>query len=397
MLRFEGRRRLSSRGWEDTLRWVTGLQIGSFTPAAPVVLAPMAGVTNAPFRTMCREFAPGLIYVNEMVMATAVVHGNAKTERMMTFAPDEQPRSLQVYGSDPVMIGEAIRKLCARGSVDHVDMNFGCPAAKVTRKGGGAAVPAKPNLLRAILRSAVAAASTYGVPVTAKFRKGLYDSLLTHITTGRIAAEEGIAAIALHARTAEQHYAGTADWNAIGELKAAVPEIPVLGNGDIWEATDAVEMMRQTGCDGVVIGRGCLGRPWLFRDLVEALNGRPVPVSPTLGEACAVMHRHATLLLPHLGPQVAMRDFRKHASWYLTGYPVGGDMRREFAMVSTIGELEDLIARVDPDTRIVAGGERIRRGHTNGPIKVALPAGYLDHLDDLTVPDDGEVMALSGG
>ncbi len=381
----------------DTLRRVTELRIGSFTPAAPVVLAPMAGVTNAPFRTMCREFAPGLVYVNEMVMATAVVHGNAKTERMMTFSPDEQPRSLQVYGSDPVMIGEAIRKLCARGSVDHVDMNFGCPAAKVTRKGGGAAVPAKPNLLRAILRSAVAAASPYGVPVTAKFRKGLYDSLLTFVSTGRIAAEEGIAAIALHARTAEQHYAGTADWDAIGELKAAVPEIPVLGNGDIWEASDAVEMMRRTGCDGVVIGRGCLGRPWLFRDLVEALNGRPVPASPTLGEACAVMHRHATLLLPHLGPQVAMRDFRKHASWYLTGYPVGGDMRREFGMVSTIGELEDLIARLDPDTRIVEGGERIRRGHTNGPIRVALPNGYLDHLDDLTVPDDGEVMALSGG
>jgi nifR3 family TIM-barrel protein len=373
------------------------LRIGSFTPAAPVVLAPMAGVTNAPFRTMCREFAPGLVYVNEMVMATAVVHGNAKTERMMTFTPDEQPRSLQVYGSDPVMIGEAIRKICDAGRVDHVDMNFGCPAAKVTRKGGGAAVPAKPNLLRAILRSAVSAASPYGVPVTAKFRKGLYDSFLTHLSTGRVAAEEGVAAIALHARTAEQHYAGTADWDAIGELKAAVPEIPVLGNGDIWEASDAVEMMRRTGCDGVVIGRGCLGRPWLFRDLVEALNGRPVPPSPTLGEACAVMHRHAGLLCGHLGENIAMRDFRKHAAWYLTGYPVGGELRRRFGMVSTLAELEDLIAETDPATVIVEGGERIRRGHTNGPIRVALPEGYLDHLDDLTVPDDGEVMALSGG
>ena len=373
------------------------LKIGTFTPVAPVVLAPMAGVTNAPFRAMCRQFAPGLVYVNEMVMATAVVHGNAKTARMMTFGPDEHPRSLQVYGSDPVIIGEAIRRLASEGRVDHIDINFGCPAAKVTRKGGGAAVPAKPNLLRAILRAAVSAGAPHGVPVTAKFRIGLFDSLQTHLSTGRIAVDEGVVAIALHARTAEQHYAGNARWEAIGELKAAVPEIPVLGNGDIWEASDAIEMMRQTGCDGVVIGRGCLGRPWLFRDLVEAMNGRPVPASPTLGEACAVMHDHAALLLDHLGPAVAMRDFRKHASWYLTGYPVGGETRAKFAMVSTLGELDDLIAAVDHTITIVEGGERIRRGHTNGPIRVALPEGYLDHLDDLTVPDDASVMALSGG
>jgi nifR3 family TIM-barrel protein len=373
------------------------VQIGSFTLAAPVVLAPMAGVTNAPFRTMCRHFAPGLVYVNEMVMATAVVHRNPKTERMMTFAADEQPRSLQIYGSDPVMLGEAIRKVCGEGRVDHVDINFGCPAAKVTRKGGGAAVPAKPNLLRAILRSAVAAATPYGVPITIKFRKGLFDTLLTHVTTGRIAAEEGVAAIALHARTAEQHYAGLADWNAIGELKAAVPEIPVLGNGDIWEAADAVRMMRETGCDGVVIGRGCLGRPWLFRDLVEAINGRPVPAAPTLGEACTVMADHARLLVPHMTEPIAMRDFRKHTSWYLTGYPVGGDVRRRFSSVSTLAELEDLIAGLDPAVTLVEGGERIRRGHTNGPIRVVLPAGYLDHLDDLVVPDDNDVMAISGG
>jgi nifR3 family TIM-barrel protein len=364
---------------------------------APVVLAPMAGVTNAPFRTLCREFAPGLVYVNEMVMATAVVHGNSKTERMMTFTEDEQPRSLQIYGSDPAILGEAIRRLCDADRVDHIDINFGCPAAKVTRKGGGAAVPAKPNLLRAILREAVAAARPADVPVTIKFRKGLFDSLLTYIETGRIAVDEGIVAIALHARTAEQHYAGTADWNAIGELKAAVPEIPVLGNGDIWEAADAVEMMRVTGCDGVVVGRGCLGRPWLFRDLVEALNDRPVPPSPLLGEACAIMARHARLLAGHLGENLAMRDFRKHTSWYLTGYPVGGEVRRRFAYVSTLAELEDLIAALDGNTVLVKGGERIRRGHTNGPIRVALPEGYLDHLDDDTVPDDSHVMALSGG
>ena len=282
------------------------MKIGSIEPVAPVVLAPMAGVTNAPFRTMCRSFAPGLVYVNEMVMATAVVHGNAKTERMMTFAPDEQPRSLQLYGSDPVMVGAAVRRLCDEGRIDHLDMNFGCPAAKVTRRGGGAAVPAKPNLLRAIVREAVRAASPYGVPVTIKFRKGLFESLLTHVQTGRIAAEEGVAAIALHARTAEQHYAGTADWDAIAELKAAVPDIPVLGNGDIWEAADAVAMMRHTNCDGVVVGRGCLGRPWLFRDLVDALAGGPVQSAPLLGEVCNVMAAHARLLAGHLGENLAL-------------------------------------------------------------------------------------------
>jgi nifR3 family TIM-barrel protein len=404
------------------------LSIGAFEPLAPVVLAPMAGVTNPPFRALCRRFAPGLVYVNEMVMATAVVHRNAKTEQMMTFAPDEHPRSLQLYGSDPVMLGEAIRRLCAEGRVDHIDINFGCPAAKVTRRGGGAAVPAKPNLLRAILRSAVTAATPYGVPVTIKFRKGLYDGLLTHVTTGRIAVDEGVAAIALHARTAEQHYAGNADWAAIAELKQAVPEIPVLGNGDIWEAADAVRMMGETGCDGVVVGRGCLGRPWLFRDLVDALAGSAVQPAPLLGEACVVMAEHARLLVQHhanlasnagpadpadraahagparraahasqAGEDIALRTFRKHTAWYLTGYPVGSQLRRRFGMVGSLAELDDLIGALDLTLALVPGGERIRRGHTNGPIRVALPDGYLDHLDDITVPDDDTVMAVSGG
>ncbi len=383
------------------------MRIGPIEPVAPVVLAPMAGVTNAPFRVLCRQFAPGLVYVNEMVMAHALLHGNAKTLRMISFAPDESPRSLQLYGSDPVVLGEAVRRLGEAGHVDHIDLNFGCPAAKVTRKGGGAAVPVKPKLLRAILRAAVGAAAPYGIPVTAKFRKGIDDSLLTFIHTGRIAAEEGVAAIALHARTAQQHYAGVADWHAIGELKQAVPEIPVLGNGDIWEASDAVAMMRETGCDGVVVGRGCLGRPWLFANLVDALAGRPVAASPLLGEACEIMAQHARLLCEHRAGEVgangatseslAMRDFRKHASWYLTGYPVGGEVRRRFAMVSSLAELDDLIAELDPATVIVDGGERIRRGHTNGPIRVALPNGYLDDLDDITPPDDAHVMALSGG
>jgi nifR3 family TIM-barrel protein len=381
------------------------LRLGDFVPQAPVVLAPMAGVTNAPFRALCRRFGPGLVYVNEMVMATAVVHGNAKTRRMMTFDPDEQPRSLQLYGSDPVMMGRAVHRVCDQGLVDHVDLNFGCPAAKVTRKGGGAAVPARPALLRAIVRAAVSAAAPYGVPVTAKFRVGIHDGLLTHLRAGEICADEGIAAIALHARTAEQHYAGDARWDAIGELKAHVTSIPVLGNGDIWEATDAVRMMEATGCDGVVIGRGCLGRPWLFGDLLEVLAGRPAPASRPLGVAAEVMVDHARALAEHHaddgGEHLAMRIFRKHASWYLTGYPVGSEARRRFSQVSSLMELEDLVAELDADATIVPGGERIRRGHTNGPIRVALPDGFLDDLaaleHDLTVPEDDDVMALSGG
>ncbi len=380
-------------------------RIGDHELSAPVVLAPMAGVTNAPFRTLCRRFAPGLVYVNEMVMATPVVHGNAKTDRMISFAADEFPRSQQIYGSDPEIMGAAVRALCDAGRVDHIDLNFGCPAAKVTRRGGGAAVPARPELLRAVLRAAVSNASPYGVPVTAKFRMGLFDDWLTHTRTGEVCAEEGVAAIALHARTVEQHYSGEARWEAIAELKQTVGSIPVLGNGDIWEATDAVQMMAATGCDGVVIGRGCLGRPWLFGDLVEVLSGRPAPASRSLGEVMEVMLDHARLLADHMGENHAMRDFRKHTGWYMSGYPVGSDARRRFSHVATLAELEDLLAGLDASAEIVDGGERIKRGHTNGPIKVALPEGWIDDrqrtrtalADDLSVPDDGHVLAMSGG
>jgi nifR3 family TIM-barrel protein len=381
----------------DGLAHLKPLQLGQHAVWPPVVLAPMAGVTNAPFRTMCRRFASGLVYVNEMVMATALVHGNAKTQRMATFGPDETFRSLQIYGSDPVMIGEAVRRLAGEDRVDHIDLNFGCPAVKVTRKGGGAAVPVKPNLLRAILRAVVDAAAPAGIPVTAKFRKGIHDDLLTFVRTGVIAEEEGLAAIALHARTAQQHYAGEADWNAIGELKAAVTSIPVLGNGDIWEASDAIAMIARTGCDGVVIGRGCLGRPWLFGHLVAAFDGEPVPASPPLGFVAAQMADHCRLMADLVGEDNAVRDFRKHTSWYLTGYPVGGEVRGRFSRIASLAELDDLLALLDPALTVVPGGERIRRGHTNGPIRVVLPHGYLDDLDDATPPDDGHVMALSGG
>ncbi len=378
-------------------RELSPLMLGEHRVWPPVVLAPMAGVTNQPFRSLCREFGPGLVYVNEMIMATGLVHGSRKTRTMLQFGSDETFRSLQLYGSDPEMMTRAVHLLGREEAVDHIDINFGCPAPKVTRRGGGAAVPLKKNLLRAIVSGAVKAGAAYGIPITCKFRMGIDDNLLTFIDTGLICEEAGAAAIALHARTATQHYAPSARWEAIAELKRAVKTIPVLGNGDIWEASDALRMVEQTGCDGVVIGRGCLGRPWLFRDLVEAFSGKPAQRTPPLGEVLAVMLRHAEALCAHLEHERGIRDFRKHTSWYLTGYPVGGEMRRRFAEVSSLAQLAELAAMLDPALCLVEGGERIARGHTNGPIKVVLPEGYLQHLDDMTVPDDAAVVALSGG
>jgi nifR3 family TIM-barrel protein len=294
-------------------------------------------------------------------------------------------------------VARAVRQLCEQDIADHIDMNFGCPAHKVTRKGGGAAVPVKRNLTRAIMRAAVKAAEPFGVPITCKFRIGINDDIITFLDTGKAAEEEGIAMIALHARTAEQHYAGTAHWDRIAELKQAVTSIPVLGNGDIWEATDAIKMMEHTDCDGVVIGRGCLGKPWLFRDLVDVFSGRDVAPTPTLGFVLDVMDDHAQGLMRIMGPDFGIRNFRKHCGWYLTGYPVGSEVRRSFSSVSSLDQLREISSRLDRNMTVVEGGQRLARGHTNGPIKVVLPDGYLDNRDDMTVPDDGREMALSGG
>jgi len=369
----------------------------------PVVLAPMAGVTNAPFRSLCRQFGPGLVYVNEMIMAAALVYGNSRTRSMVSFGADEQFRSLQLYGSDPTIVEKAVDILGSEDLVDHIDLNFGCPAAKVTRKGGGAAVPLKKNLLAEIVRAAVRAGTRYGIPITCKFRMGISDDLLTYIDTGKICRDAGAVMIALHARTAQQHYAPSARWEAIAALKQAVDGVPVLGNGDIWCADDALRMITETGCDGVVIGRGCLGKPWLFRDLIDAFNERSVRATPVLGEVLDVMVVHAESLMQHHRANgrnddtKGIREFRKHCGWYLTGYPVGPDVRRQFAEVSTLDEVRQLAGSLDRSLALVAGGERLPRGHTNGPINVVLPHGYLDHLDDLRVPDDALLTTMSGG
>jgi nifR3 family TIM-barrel protein len=322
------------------------------------------------------------------------VERNRKTLEMLRFDGSETTRSVQLYGTNPRTLGEAVRYLVDEHQVDHIDMNFGCPVPKVTRKGGGSALPVRRVLLRDIIRHAVEAAGA--VPVTVKFRMGVDDGILTYVETGRIAEDEGAAAVALHARTAEQFYSGNARWEAIAALKAAVTSIPVLGNGDIWEADDALAMVRETGCDGVVVGRGCLGRPWMFRDLADAFAGRPVEPAPLLGRVLEVMVDHARRLVAWNGEQSGMRSFRKHGGWYLTGYPVGGTARKAVNVVATLAELDDVLAELDPTAEIRPNALRAARGHTQGPRTVHLPDGWLDLVDDPTPPEGAELL-VSGG
>src|SRR6476619_3002496 len=302
----------------------TWLTLGSVRVDTPVVLAPMAGITNAAYRRLCAEQGAGL-YVCEMITSRGVVERDKHTLDMLVFDELETVRSVQLYGTDPAYVGKATEILCTEYGVAHVDLNFGCPVPKVTRKGGGAALPWKRTLLARILEAAVAAGERHGVPVTMKTRKGIDDDHLTFLDAGRIAQESGIAAIALHGRTAIQGYSGEADWTAIAELVAHV-DIPVLGNGDIWEAGDALRMIEETGVDGVVVGRGCLGRPWLFRDLAAAFAGEQVATLPTLGEVKAMMRRHAELLCLHMGEERGCKEFRKHVAWYLKGFAAGGEL-----------------------------------------------------------------------
>jgi nifR3 family TIM-barrel protein len=355
----------------------------------------MAGVTNYPFRSLCRRFGAAL-YVSEMITARPLVERRQKTLKLASFGPGEQPRSLQLYGVDPHYVGEAVKLLVGEGRVDHIDLNFGCPVRKVTRKGGGAAIPAKPRLLRNIVCAAVSSAGS--VPVTVKFRMGIDDNLLTFLETGRIAEQEGCAALTLHARTAAQLYDGAARWAAIAELKAAVGTIPVFGNGDIWVARDALRMMASTGCDGVVIGRGCLGRPWLFRDLVDAFCGRDQRPGPTFGEVADIMVEHARLLASWFGDEHAsMRSFRKHAGWYTRGFRDSARLRDRLMRVQTVAELERALADIDRSEPFPPSAVLARRGKRGGTQRVALPHGFLDNLDDDTPPSAEAEDPISGG
>jgi nifR3 family TIM-barrel protein len=355
------------------------LRIGRHPIGSPVVLAPMAGITNRAFRRLCREFGDSSLYVSEMITSRALVERNAETMRLIEHDPDEHPRSVQLYSTDPATARAAARLLVAEDRADHIDLNFGCPVPKVTRQGGGSALPWKRDLYRSVVAAVVEEGARRDVPVTVKMRKGIDDQHLTYLEAGLAAQDEGAAAVALHARTAAQAYSGTADWSAIRLLNETVTEVPVLGNGDIWSAEDGLRLVEETGCDGVVVGRGCLGRPWLFADLAAAFAGSPRRLRPSLGEVTETMRRHAAYLVDFFGEEGrGCRDFRKHIAWYLKGFPAGGTLRSSLALVDSLAALDRLLGSLDPAAPWPGDPADGPRGRAGSPHRVVLPEGWLD-------------------
>jgi nifR3 family TIM-barrel protein len=367
-----------------------------FVLSTPVVLAPMAGITNAAFRRLCREQGAGL-FVSEMVTARALIERREESFRLIKPGVGESPRSVQLYAVDPNVLGKAVDLLGSEDLVDHIDLNFGCPVPKVTRRGGGAALPFKRRLFSAIVEAAVKTASRYGIPVTVKMRVGIDADHQTFLESAKSAADLGVTWVALHARTAAQLYEGRSDWNKITELVEHLSntDVPVLGNGDIWSGEDAVRMMSQTGCAGVVVGRGCLGRPWLFADLVSAINGENKRVNPNLFEVRKIMLRHGQLLVEYFeNEDRAMRDIRKHMAWYLKGFSVPRQIRSSLGMVESLTHMKELLKGLEdqPYPQAVGDGPRGRTSHGR---EVKLPDGWLNDPDELaTISIDD---AISGG
>ncbi len=383
------------------------LQYGKIAIDTPVVLAPMAGITNTAFRRLCREFGGGL-YVSEMVTSRALVEQTEGSLRIIGHHESEDIRSVQLYGVDPLTISRAIKLLVDEDKADHIDLNFGCPVPKVTRKGGGAALPWKRDLFEAIVTSAVKAAGD--LPVTVKMRKGIDAEHLTFLDAGKTARDAGVAAIALHGRTASDYYSGTADWNSIAELRESLPDVQILGNGDIWSAADAIRMMRETGVDGVVVGRGCLGRPWLFGDLQQAFdeyrrdpnsNAAINLIQPNLGEVADAFKRHAELLVEYFeNEDHACRDIRKHVAWYFKGYPVGGEFRARLAQVQSLQHMDEILGELDRSAPYPGEEAEGPRGRLGGAKTTSLPDGWLNSQqlvgDDRTMLLEAE-LNVSGG
>lgn len=368
------------------------LRLGPLDVWPPVVLAPMAGVTNYPFRSLCREFGAGL-YVSEMITARGYLHRNRLTQLLVSSGEDERPRSVQIYSSDPMDAGRMVEGLVDEG-VDHIDLNLGCPVPKVTSHGGGSAIPVRPRLMARLVRAMVRCAGA--VPVTVKVRMGIQDDLLTYGDAGRVAQEEGAAAIGLHARTAAQLYSGEADWDSIADLVGRL-DIPVLGNGDIWECWDALRMMRHTGCAGVIVGRGCLGRPWLFRELAEAFRGVEPAPPPSMGAIVEIMVDHARRLVDFFGEDHGMRQMRKWTSWYTKGFRGSARIRGQLMRIESVATMEALLSELDAEEPFPRSALRAQRAKGGRTQRVRLPEGYLEDRDDDSPPrspnDPAEVAA----
>lgn len=358
---------------------IAPVDLGPVHVETPVVLSPMAGVTNWPFRVLCEEYGPDGLYVAEMITARALVARNPKALRLCRFATGERIRSLQLYGVNPGIVEQAARIVVDEDMADHVDLNFGCPVPKVTRRGGGSALPWKTDLFREIIQRVVRVCDEANIPVTAKIRVGIDHDHETFHEAGHIAQEEGCKAVTLHARTTAEYYGGHSDWSRIGELVSEL-DIPVFGNGDIWGADDALAMVEQTGCAGVAIGRGCQGRPWLFADIKHAFAGSGERTNPTLGEVGRIIVRHAQLLTEFYDgdERMAVHDLRKHVTWYLKGFPVGGATRRAFMECESLADVEREVAQLDQDAPYPERVVDKPRGRVRFQKKVHLPYGWLD-------------------
>ena len=313
------------------------LKIGAVVLENNVILGPMAGVTDLPFRVLCREQGAGLVCM-EMVSAKAVLYGNRNTKELLAVSPMERPVSLQLFGSDPEILAEIAARL-EDGPYDIIDLNMGCPVPKVVKNGEGSALMKNPALAERILSSMVKAVKK---PVTVKIRKGFDDHSVNAVELAKIAEACGVAAVAVHGRTREQYYSGKADWEIIRRVKEAV-SIPVIGNGDVHSPEAAKKLLEETGCDGVMIARGARGNPWIFRRIVSYLETGIIPPEPSKEDVKDMIFRHAAMMTEQKGELAAMREMRKHVAWYTAGYPHSAALRREINEVETLEGLKELV------------------------------------------------------
>mgnify|MGYP000396627385 CR=1 FL=1 len=313
------------------------LVIGDITIEHPLALAPMAGVTDLPYRLLCKEQGAGMM-CTEMVSAKGLYYGNRKSEPLMATDPKEIPVAIQIFGSDPEIMGQMAAKV-NDGRFQMIDINMGCPVPKIVNNGDGSALMKNPELAGKVIKAVVDAVD---IPVTVKIRKGFNDELINAPEMAQVAQENGAAAIAVHGRTREQYYSGEADWDIIRQVKEAV-HIPVIGNGDVTSAEKAAEMRKITGCDGVMIGRGVQGNPWIFRELAEYDRTGTIPPRPTQEEIRNMMLRHARMQLEFKGEYLGIREMRKHVAWYVKGMKGAAKFRAQINQVESYEELEELL------------------------------------------------------